>query len=546
MGSEVSRIRRTPRDPGRFRGIPTSDDPPQIDSEPPARDRALSQPTTNAEEDNPQAESASREDTPGSDGSPSPSGIRSGALAGRSLSSAILILAVPVLVQQLLQAFVGMTDKLFAGHLDEGVRLEALDAIGIGSYVTWFVGIALSGLGIGGQAIIARAMGAGDRDEAQHALGQALGVSVAWGAAVGVILWTMAAPLAVMTKLGPEASELLRSYLRVLAVSMPAAGVMHVGAMCLQGAGDMRRPAVIAIGVNVVNVGMSWVLSGADIRFDGSETAALVNPFSFDLGVTGIAAGSAIGYGFGALATWWVLVRGVKDLALRRSELRPRRAMLTRFLRIGVPSFAEGISMWAVNLFVLAFIGIIARDTVGSDAGLQGAHIIAIQWESFSFLPGFAIGMAAGTLAGQYVGAGEIVMARRAIAACVGIAALMMGTFGVVFMVFGEELTRVISTEPIHVETVPGLLFVAGMSQVFLAVTMVTRQGLRGVGDTRWCFVITTFSSYCIRLPLAYLLGVYFELGLVGIWYGLCGEFLLRGVMFMARFLHGGWARVRV
>ena len=54
--------------------------------------------------------------------------------------------------------------------------------------------------------------------------------------------------------------------------------------------------------------------------------------------------------------------------------------------------------MWAVNLFVLQFIGIIgARAGDGAAGeGLQGAHIIAIQWEAFSFMPGFAIGTAAG------------------------------------------------------------------------------------------------------------------------------------------------------
>ncbi len=474
-------------------------------------------------------------------------GIRSGVLAGRSLPSAIWLLALPVLVQQVLQAFVGMTDKMFAGHLEAGVRVDALDAIGIGSYVGWFIGIAMSGLGIGGMAIIARAMGAGDRELAQRALGQAMGVSVAWGALVGLVLWLSASSLAAATQLSAGASSQFVQYLHVLALSMPGASVMLVGAMCLQGAGDTRRPAAIAVAVNLVNISFSWVLSGADIDlgFLGMSTV-LMNPFGFDLGVAGVAAGTSIGYGAGALITWGVLVGGIKDMALRRVHLRPQRAMLGRFLRVGVPSFAEGISMWAVNLFVLAFIGTIAQASGTGGSGLQGAHIIAIQWESFSFLPGFAIGTAAATLAGQYLGAGDAAMARRAIVTCVGLAAAMMVCFGVVFMTAGHWLTSVISREPIHLELVPKVLFIAGLTQVFLAITMVVRQGLRGVGDTRWCFIITTFSSYCIRLPAAYVVGVEMELGLVGIWYALCGEFAVRGALFTARFLHGGWAQVKV
>ena len=462
------------------------------------------------------------------------------------MPAAIMLLALPVLAQQLLQAFVGMTDKMLAGHLDAAVRVEALDAIGIGSYVGWFVGIAMSGLGIGGQAIIARSMGAGDKRLASHALGQAMGVSLVWGACVGVIMWAIAPAMAMYTKLGPDAATLFITYLRVFAVSMPAAGVMMVGAMCLYGAGDTRRPALIAIGINFVNIFFSWVLSGADIdlAFLGMDRV-LTNPFDFDYGVAGIAAGTAIGYVVGAVLTWWVLARGVRDLKLETSELRPRADMLKRFMRIGVPNFAEGIAMWAVNLFVLSFIGIIAAKTA-TEGGLQGAHIIAIQWEAFSFMPGFAIGTAAGTLAGQYLGAGDAAAARKAVVSCTIIAATLMTLLGVVFMTAGRQLTSVISTEPIHLELVPKLLFICGVVQVFFAITMVVRQGLRGVGDTRWCLAITTFSSYAIRLPATYILGVTMGLGLEGIWYGLCGEFVIRACLFTARFLHGGWQRVTV
>ena len=81
---------------------------------------------------------------------------------------------------------------------------------------------------------------------------------------------------------------------------------------------------------------------------------------------------------------------------------------------------------------------------------------------------------------------------------------------------------------------------------LFFALTMVLRQGLRGVGDTRWTLLITTCSSYGIRLPACWLLGIHFELGLAGIWMGLMGEIVLRGMFFLARFLHGGWTGIKV
>jgi putative MATE family efflux protein len=460
--------------------------------------------------------------------------IRSGKLAGRTMWSAIWILSWPVLLQQTATAFLGLVDKILAGKLPADIRVAALDGLGIGAYVGWFIGIAMMGLGIGGQALIARAMGAGNSAESHNALGQTMTLSMIWGALVGVLLWFGAPVIAHLTDLTPEAAVHCVDYIRVLSYAMPAAGVMLVGMMCLHGAGETTLPSIISVVANVVNIVLSYILSGADLSY-GDWT--LENPFGFDWHVSGIAAGTAFSYLTGAVLTLIVLRRGVKDLRLETQDLGVKRKMAARIIRIGIPSFLEGISMWAVNLIVLMFIGSM------NVPGYQGAHIIAVQWEAFSFLPGFAIGTAAGALAGQYLGAGNVRMARKAVLVCAAIAALVMGTLGVVFILAGEPLTRVISNEPVHLELVPNLLLIAGFTQVFFAIALVVRQGLRGTGDTTWALIITTVSSYGCRLPAAWYLGIHLGLGMEGIWIGLCGEFVIRAGLFLARFLQGGWAR---
>ncbi|MDP7029874.1 MAG: MATE family efflux transporter [Phycisphaerales bacterium] len=485
--------------------------------------------------------------------------IRSGALVGRSLPAAILIVGLPVLLQQLLGACVGLVDKMLAGGLPQDIVVSAMDGLGVGSYVGWFIGIAMGGLGIGGQAIIARAIGRGDRGEAERALGQAIALSFGWGCLVGIAAWVLSPAMAALCELRGDAAGHLVAYVRVLSLSMPFCGLMMVGAMCLTGAGETVRPAVIAVVVNAFNVVFSWVLSGADFRLPG---LVIENTLGVDLGVAGIAAGTAIGYFVGGVLTLVVLVRGVRDLALRIDFMRPIRSMIGRVVRIGVPNFLEGVSMWTANLGVLAIIGMIAGREVQSaitaatgsgslaeptaGEGLAGAHIIAVQWESFSFLPGFAIGTAAAALAGQYLGAGNLRMARRAVFVCTGLAIALMGTLGVLFMLLGTPLTELISSQPRHMALVPELLFICGTTQIFFAVSMVVRQALRGVGDTVWTFTITTVSCYGVRLPAAWFFGIVLDYGLVGVWIGLCGEIAVRAGLFLSRFLHGGWALKRV
>ena len=139
--------------------------------------------------------------------------------------------------------------------------------------------------------------------------------------------------------------------------------------------------------------------------------------------------------------------------------------------------------MWATtSVGVTKFIGMIAErqgGAAGPVKGLFGAHMVSVRWEAFSFLPGFAMGIAAGALAGQYLGARNPRMARKAIWSCTLVGMAIMGAMGVLYMTQGRLLTSVISGEPVHLTEVPKTLMACGSVQVFFALGMALRNGLQ-------------------------------------------------------------------
>ena len=268
--------------------------------------------------------------------------IRSGKLAGRTLRSAIWIVALPVLFQQSMAATVGLFDTMLTGSLPESMIVPALDAVGIGSYLNWLIGIAMSGLGIGGQAIIARAMGAGKRGEAEIALGQSLSFALLWGTIVAAAVLLLIDPLASIASLSPEATAYLHTYTRVIALSLPMCGILMVGSMCLYGAGETLVPAVIMIVVNLVNILASWLLSGADLVF---KSFTITNPTSIDpetYGVLGIAAGTALAYLIGAVLIVLALARGVVDqecVEVAKDDIEPSGIAEQLQIKHAAPSY---------------------------------------------------------------------------------------------------------------------------------------------------------------------------------------------------------------
>lgn len=486
--------------------------------------------------------------------------LKSGRLAGLSMRRAIWTLYWPIVLESLLTSLVGMTDT----YLSAQISVHATDAIGGASYLLWFIGLVVMAVGVGTTALISRSMGAGRLAVANAAVGQTVLLALGAGTAVAVFIALVAQPAAGIMHLGPEAGVSFVHYMRIVAVGVPFLSLMSCLTACARGAGDSFRPLLAMVVVNIVNMFLSWALAGADLvrttLVDGETvTRTLVhNPFNFNLGVRGIAWGTVIGETVGMLIVLAMLIRGTGGVRLRARRLRPHWHTMRRLIRVGLPNFFETFGMWMGNFAVILLVGM-----MGSEA-LLGSHIIAVRLESFSFGPGFAMGMVASILAGHYLGAGSPAMARRAIIAAAVVASVQMGLMGLLFVTMGRTITGYISSQAEHLELVPQLLLVTGTVQVPFAIGIALRVGMRGAGDAKWVMYLTWVGTYAIRLPLVYLFsrvdihlpellggGVIHNPSPVGgtlrwVWIALCTEVCIRAVLFLARFLHGGWARQRV
>lgn len=495
---------------------------------------------------------------------PKPSGIKAGRLAGLSMWTAIWVLAWPILTESMLNALVGLVDTT----LSAGISEAATDAIGVGSYIIWFLGMIAMAIGVGSTALIARSVGAGKLAVANAAVGQSLILAAIVGVIVGALLALAAGPVAVAMRMIDdsgaltEAGTLFIEYTRILAIAVPVIAVGMVGAACLRGAGDSIRPLLMMAAVNLVNIVFSWALSGVDIATatvsDTGEVGRRVlleNPFSFDMGIRGIALGTLAAWITGAVFVLWLLWRGRSGVTLLRRRLRLHAVTMRRLVRVALPNFIESLGMWTGNLITILFVGWMAIP------GLFGAHIVAIRIEAISFTPGFAMGLASATLAGQYLGAKNPDQARLAMRRCAMVSSVIMGLMGAAFILIPEKIVGLLTQQPTHLEYAPTLLFICGWIQIPFAIGLTIRNGLRGAGDTKAVAYITWISTYLVRLPLAWLLcGVDiplgslgtipnpnpYEWGLVGLWVGLCAEHIFRSTLYVLRYLNGAWTRIRI
>jgi len=451
-----------------------------------------------------------------------------GKLGQRSLPWQVLTLAGWPLLEQLLNLTVGTVDLALAGHLPGQAAVAATDALGVGGFLNWLMFIILSSIGIGATALMARAVGSGHRGLANATAGQSLLLGFATGVLVGLGLFAVAEPVGRLIDLSGLGLTFVTQFLRIMAFAAPAMGILLVGNACLRGAGDTRSPFVVMLIVNAINVGVSVLLVFGPAPFGGHQVA-------------GIAAGTVVAWTIGAIIVTGVLRRGGPMFKLHRHRVRPERATLRRILRIGVPNLIESAGgTWLATFIVLNFVGWLPGE------GLVGAHMITIRIESYSFQPGFAFGVAAATLAGQYLGLGDGGRAARAIALAWAFAVGLMGLVGLVFILTPEPLAWIFTSNQQLIEHIVPLVRICGTIQIFFASYLVVSFALKGAGDTKTAMKLTYTSVFLVRVPLAYVLAFPVGLGLIGIWLALCGDLVVRAILFMGRYFHGGWRELSV
>jgi putative MATE family efflux protein len=435
----------------------------------------------------------------------------------------VALLAVWPFLEQVLGFLVGFVDTAIAGR----ISVEATNAVGVAAYVLWLLGLMIGAVSVGATALISRAAGAGRWRRANEILGQALAIAIVWGVLLSVVFYAGAPWIAGASGLRGESLSLCVLYLRVLALAAPCMTILHVGGACLRGAGDTRTPFTVMVVVNVVNVGLCLALAWPSSPWGG-------------WGLIGIAWGCASAWTVGALCILFELLRVRSRLRLQARALRPRPVWIVRLVRIGLPSLFENGGQWLGNFVVIALVGRLPFP------GAIGAHIVAVRIEAMSYMPGFAMGLAAATLTGQYLGARDPRTARRAVWWCWAYGAGLMTVLGLLFFLIPDVLVRIVTDQPEFLAASPPLLRIVGPAQIGFACCLVFSMALRGAGDTRTAMLLTFGSTFLVRVPLVWLLGVRLGYGLAGVWIALSAELIFRGLLFLGAFVHGHWTRARV
>lgn len=441
----------------------------------------------------------------------------------------LLALAWPCILENLTTTLVSLVDTAMVGS----IGAAATAAVGLCASPTWLMNGLARALGVGGTAIAARAVGAGDTKLAEHIARQVFRASLCLSLLIFLTMFWGAPVIPALMQAKGDVQREAAMYLRIVSLShLVHYSALVMGAL-LRGAGDTRTPMLAGIAANLLNVagnflliyptrtvtlfGCTLTLWGAGLQTAGAAIATAVS-----MGVSGLflllhmhSPKSRLRIGFSPKEKW--------DLPL-----------LSRVLRIALPAASERVAINGGQIVYAAMFASVGTAEVA-------AYHITCTIEAIGYMPANGFSSAASALVGQKLGAGDPDAAQRAGSQSVKLSLGLLTVIGCLMIALCQPLAALF-TQDTQVRLIcTGLIVICGALQPFNALSIVTQGALSGAGDTARPFVYSLVTMWGVRMTVSLVLGFALGFGVYGVYAAMLVDLAVRSAMLLVRFRRGQW-----
>jgi putative MATE family efflux protein len=421
----------------------------------------------------------------------------------------ILGLAIPAMIENILQTVVGFVDTLFVSKLG----LNEVTAVGVANAVLAVYIAIFMAIGVGTSSLIARSIGAGDVSKAKSIARQSTFISFIAGIIFGLITIFFSEPL--LRLMGAEAEVLQDgiTYFKIVGVPSIFISLMFTFGSILRAAGDTKTPMKVGWWINILHIGLDYVLIFGFIGIPG-------------LGVAGAAWATVIVRIIGTIALFIYIKRSRLSFTIFGSYSRKDSYSI---IKLSTPAAIERLIM---RLGQVLYFGLIVK--IGAD--IFAAHSIAGNIEMFAYMPGYGLAIAATTLVGQSIGAKRSKEAYEYGMITSWIAVGFMSFVGVLLYFLSPWFATWFTTDKNAVDMVVTALRIDAFAQPALAIGLVLAGALQGAGDTKSPMYSTAIGMWVIRIIGVYILGIQLDMGIAGVWLSIAIDLYVRAIYLLYRF----------
>jgi MATE family, multidrug efflux pump len=439
-----------------------------------------------------------------------------------NLNRAILLLAIPMVLEMVLESLFAVVDVLWVGRLGA----NAVATVGLTESLLALVFSIGIGLSMSTTAMVARRIGEKDPVDAAIAGAQAVFLGLLISLAIGIPAFVFAPQLLRLMGASPEIVATGTGYARIALGGCGAIVMLFLNNAIFRGAGD----AAIAMR-------LLWVSNILNLILDPCLIFGL-GPFP-RLGVTGAALATFSGRSIGVLYQFYRLMKGSERIRIPPSLLRLNPRVMWRLIRVsltGILQFAIANTSWIALVRIVSIFG----------AAALAGYTIAIRIVIFVILPSWGLSNAAATLVGQNLGAGHPQRAEQAVWRTGLYNMLFLGIIGVVFIFSATPLVRLFTHDPAVVPLAASALRILSYGNIAYAYGMVMLQSFNGAGDTVTPTIVNFFGFWLLEIPLAWWLALNQGLRSTGVFLSIVIAQAAVAVAGILLFRRGKWKKQQI
>ena len=431
-------------------------------------------------------------------------------------------LIIPLIVEQFLAMLIGAADTIMVSSCGEA----AVSGVSLVDTINILLIQVFSALATGGAVVAAQYLGMGKKEDAKESSKQLMIVVLVVSLIVTILSLITHRPLlrVIFGSIDNEVMANAQIYFLLSALSYPFLSLYNGGAALFRSMGNSKISMITSFVMNGLNiVGNAILIYGAGWAVFGAALATLISRI------------------LGAIYMIWLLLK--KDNPLSISGILHTRLswkMVRSILVIGVPNGIENGLFQVGKILVASLISSFGTYAITANAvsnTLAGLEIV----------PSSAIGLGMITVVGQCIGAGDdkqtveytkklMVLSYIAMLIC-----NLLMTFGCPLLISFYNTsaeTAQIAKELVWIHSLMGI--------IFWPASFTLPNALRAAGDAKFTMIISMLSMWLCRIGMSFLLGIYFNMGVQGVWIAMTIDWIFRAALYVWRFVRGGWKGKKV
>jgi putative MATE family efflux protein len=434
------------------------------------------------------------------------------------LNTALIKLAVPITLGNILQTGYFMTDAFWVGRLGA----VSVAAVAISFPVTFLVIALGSGLAVAGATLSAQYMGAGRQDQVNHIAAQTIMMIAFTSVILGTVGYLITPLLLTLMGVAPDVYESALGFMRVSFIGIIFVFIFAMFQSLMRGIGQTKLPLLIVLGTVILN----FALDPLFIYGVGPIPA---------MGVMGAALATLSTQAIAAFIGIYILLRGRHGIQLCWRDFHPDKQYIKRAFNLGYPGSIE-LSIRGLGPMAMSFLATSFGTMTIASYGV-GSNIMQV-----ITIPAMGLSMAVSTLVGQNIGAGKIERATKVTIVGTVASFVILTLVGIIAYIFAEGFVSFfVPHDPQVIKDAAHFIRIMCLTWGCIGLQLSIVSAFRASGHMKTGMIIAILSQLVLQFPLAYFLSKHTQLNAVGLWWAFPITNIMTAIVSVYWFSKGKW-----